>query len=149
RANLNPGAGTRPRVEFQPDPRPLRGRGLHAGRPDSACHNSAERRGEPLRQLAKARSRGEACFFPASVCPVHVRRTAYQLAEYIELVVLFFVHGAALGMWFVPLSTVLDGHGLHAIKPYAFAASAVAAFVSPLFFGAMADRHASPVVVLR
>lgn len=55
----------------------------------------------------------------------------------------------ALGMWFVPLSTVLDAHGLHAIKPYAFATSAVAALVSPLLFGAMADRHLGPVRVLR
>jgi MFS family permease len=70
-------------------------------------------------------------------------------AEYVELVALFFLQGAALGMWFVPLSTVLDAHGLHAIKPFAFAASALAAFVSPLIFGAMADRHASPVKVLR
>ncbi len=52
-------------------------------------------------------------------------------------------------MWFVPLSNVLDAHGLHAIKPVAFATSALAAFVSPLIFGAMADRHASPVKVLR
>src|SRR6059036_1797902 len=69
--------------------------------------------------------------------------------EYTELVALFFIQGAALGMWFVPLSTVLDAHGFHAIKPYAFATSALAAFVSPLIFGAMADRHASPVKVLR
>ncbi len=52
-------------------------------------------------------------------------------------------------MWFVPLSNVLDTHGLNHIRPYAFAASALAAFVSPLIFGAMADRHASPVKVLR
>lgn len=70
-------------------------------------------------------------------------------AEYIELIALFFIQGAALGMWFVPLSTVLDAHGFQEIKPYAFATSALAAFVSPLFFGAMADRHASPVRVLR
>src|SRR2546421_1520427 len=70
-------------------------------------------------------------------------------AEYAELIALFFIQGAALGMWFVPLSTVLDAHGLRPIKPYAFAASALAAFISPLFFGAMADRHASPVKVLR
>ena len=57
--------------------------------------------------------------------------------------------GAALAMWFVPLSSVLQAHGLAQIRPYAFAASAVAAFVSPLLFGAMADRHASPVKVLR
>ena len=70
-------------------------------------------------------------------------------AEYAELVALFFLQGAALSMWFVPLSTVLDANGLHAIKPFAFAASALAAFVSPLIFGAMADRQASPVIVLR
>jgi MFS family permease len=66
-----------------------------------------------------------------------------------ELTALFFLHGMALGMWFVPLSRVLDAHGLTAIKPFAFATSALAAFVSPLIFGAMADRHASPVKVLR
>jgi len=70
-------------------------------------------------------------------------------AEHGELAALFFLHGMALGMWFVPLSTVLDAHGLSGIKPYAFATHAVAAFVSPLVFGAMADRHASPVTVLR
>ncbi|HOP96007.1 MAG TPA: MFS transporter [Verrucomicrobiota bacterium] len=70
-------------------------------------------------------------------------------AEYAEWVVLFFVQGAALGMWLVPLSAVLQQHGLQSIRPYAFATNAVAAFVSPLIFGAMADRHASPVKVLR
>jgi MFS family permease len=79
---------------------------------------------------------------------VRVLRTIRK-AEYAELVALFFLQGAALGMWFVPLSTVLDAHGLHAIKPFAFAATALAAFVSPLIFGAMADRQASPVQVLR
>jgi MFS family permease len=70
-------------------------------------------------------------------------------AEYAELIVLYFMQGAALGMWIVPLSTVLDAHGMRAIRPYAFAATALAAFVSPLIFGAMADRQASPVKVLR
>jgi hypothetical protein len=79
---------------------------------------------------------------------VWVLRTVRK-AEYAELVVLFFLQGAALAMWTVPLSTVLDAHGLHAIKPFAFAAMALAAFISPLIFGAMADRQASPVVVLR
>src|SRR5947209_4702629 len=79
---------------------------------------------------------------------VWVLRTIRK-AEHAELIALFFLQGAALGMWFVPLSSVLDAHGLRAIKAYAFAASAVAAFISPLFFGAMADRHASPVKVLR
>ena len=75
--------------------------------------------------------------------------TTIRRAEYAELVTLFFLQGAALGMWFVPLSTVLDAHGLNAVKPFAFATSAVAAFISPLIFGALADRGASPVKVLR
>ena len=82
------------------------------------------------------------------MCSVRVL-TTIRRSEYAELVTLFFIQGAALGMWFVPLSTVLDAHGLHAIKPFAFATSALAAFVSPLIFGAMADHQASPVVVLR
>ncbi len=82
------------------------------------------------------------------MCSVRVLRTIRK-AEYAELVTLFFLQGAALGMWFVPLSTVLDAHGLRGIKPFAFATTALAAFVSPLIFGAVADRQASPVKVLR
>ena len=55
----------------------------------------------------------------------------------------------ALGMWWVPLTTVLEAEGMHAIRPYAFATSALAALVSPLVFGALADRHLGPVRVLR
>lgn len=54
----------------------------------------------------------------------------------------------AQGMWFVPLSPVLEAYGLAAIRPYAFATSSLAAFVSPLIFGAMADRHMAPARVL-
>ncbi len=75
--------------------------------------------------------------------------TTLRKAEYFELLVLFFIQGAAMAIWFVPLGTILDAHGLHAIKPFAFAASAVAAFISPLMFGAMADRHVPPARVLR
>ncbi len=75
--------------------------------------------------------------------------TTIRRAEYFELIVLFFIHAMAMGMWFVPLSAVLDAHGYGHLRPFAFATSAVAAFVSPLIFGAMADRHAAPVVVLR
>jgi nucleoside transporter len=75
--------------------------------------------------------------------------TTLRRAEYFELIALFFIQAAAMSMWFVPLGTVLDAHGLHALKPFAFATSALAAFVSPLIFGAMADRHAAPVKVLR
>ena len=79
---------------------------------------------------------------------MRVQQTS-RWANYAELGTVFFLHGAAMAMWFVPLSNVLDAHGLHAIKPFAFAASALAAFISPLIFGAMADRHVGPVRVLR
>lgn len=69
--------------------------------------------------------------------------------EYGELTALFFLQSMAIGMWTVPLSMVLKAHNLEGIAPYAFATSALAAFISPLIFGAMADRHASPVAVLR
>ena len=69
--------------------------------------------------------------------------------EYTELAVLFFLHAMAMGMWFVPLSLVLDAHGLQDIKPYAFATSGIAAFISPLIFGALADQRFSPVILLR
>lgn len=75
--------------------------------------------------------------------------TTLRKAEYAELTALFFLQGAAMSVWFVPLGNVLDAHGLHGIKPFAFAASALAAFVSPLMFGAMADRHVPPARVLR
>ena len=78
-----------------------------------------------------------------------MRQSISHLAEYAELTALFFIQGAALGMWFVPLGTVLDAHGLNAIKPLAFGTSAIAALISPLLFGAMADRHAAPERVLR
>jgi nucleoside transporter len=70
-------------------------------------------------------------------------------AEYAELMILFFIQAAAMGIWFVPLGTILDANGLHQIKPFAFAATALAAFISPLMFGAMADRHVPPARVLR
>ncbi len=75
--------------------------------------------------------------------------TTLRKAEYAELMILFFIQAAAMAIWFVPLGTILDAHGLHAIKPFAYAASALAAFISPLIFGAMADRHTPPAVVLR
>ena len=54
-----------------------------------------------------------------------------------------------MGMWFVPLATVLPAYGYGEIKSYVFATSAVAAFISPLIFGALADQRLAPVRVLR
>lgn len=54
-----------------------------------------------------------------------------------------------MAAWFVPLSPVLEACGYPNLPAYAFATSALAALVTPLLFGAIADRHASPVIVLR
>jgi nucleoside transporter len=75
--------------------------------------------------------------------------TTLRKAEYAELMILFFIQAAAMAIWFVPLGTILDAHGMNSIKPFAYAANALAAFVSPLMFGAMADRHVPPARVLR
>jgi len=78
-----------------------------------------------------------------------VLKTRVSRAEHGELAALFFLQAMATAMWIVPLSRLLNAHELSAIQPYAFATTGLAAFVSPLIFGAMADRHASPVLVLR
>lgn len=54
-----------------------------------------------------------------------------------------------MAAWMVPLTLVLNAHGLQSIQPFAFATGALGAMVSPLFFGAMADRAAAPTRVLR
>ncbi|SPE60804.1 Nucleoside:H symporter [Verrucomicrobia bacterium] len=87
-------------------------------------------------------------FSSGSVSPPTVLRTIRR-ADYAELIALFFLQGAASGMWLVPLSALLDAHGLRSIKVWAFATNALAAFVSPLLVGGMADRSGSPVYVLR
>jgi nucleoside transporter len=78
-----------------------------------------------------------------------MQRKFLSSSEYGKLAFLFFLQMMATGMWFVPLTRLLGSHGLTRIIPYAYASSAVAAFVSPLVFGAMADRHVSPARVLR
>jgi MFS family permease len=55
----------------------------------------------------------------------------------------------ATSTWYVPLGTILNAHGLQQISSYAFATTAAGALFSPLLFGAIADRHTSPVVVMR
>jgi len=61
----------------------------------------------------------------------------------------FFFQAQAIALWFVPFSAVLKSHGLASLIPWAFAASGVAAFISPLMTGSLADRHLSATVLLR
>lgn len=82
------------------------------------------------------------------MCPVRVQRVNPKL-EFAELGALFFIQWMGLAAWMVPLTLVLNAHSLQSIQPFAFATTAIAAFVSPLFFGAMADRQMAPTRVLR
>ena len=75
--------------------------------------------------------------------------TTIRKAEYAELVTLFLIQGAAAAMWLVPLTTVLEAYGFASIRAYAYAAMGLAAFISPLIFGAIADHAMSPIKVLR
>lgn len=77
-----------------------------------------------------------------------MQRAAPKL-QFAELGAMFFIQWMGLATWTVPLTLVLRAHGLQDIVPFAFATSGVAAFISPLFFGAMADRQLGPVRVLR
>jgi hypothetical protein len=66
-----------------------------------------------------------------------------------SLAALFFIQAHTTGLWMVTFSNVLKAHGLERTIPYAFSCSAVAAFISPLFVGSLADQHVSPVRLLR
>jgi len=54
-----------------------------------------------------------------------------------------------MGMWSVSFGNVLKAHGYEDIIGYAYACSGVAAFISPLAVGALADQHVSPVRLVR
>ena len=69
--------------------------------------------------------------------------------ERAELATLFFLNAAAAGMWLVPFGNVLNAHGYAAIVPFGYACSGVAAFISPMIFGALADQHIAPARLLR
>jgi MFS family permease len=66
-----------------------------------------------------------------------------------KLAALFFINAAAMGMWSVSFGNVLRTHGFEDIIGAAYACSGVAAFISPLAVGALADQRFSPVVLVR
>src|SRR6478752_1222572 len=63
----------------------------------------------------------------------------------IPLAVLLFLHCAALAAVTVPMSNVLHAHGFSAgTITWAFCASGIAAFISPMLVGFLADRSVAP-----
>lgn len=67
----------------------------------------------------------------------------------VKLAALFFINAAAMGMWSVSFGNVLRTHGFEDIIGAAYACSGVAAFISPLAVGALADQRVSPVRLVR
>ncbi len=65
------------------------------------------------------------------------------------LATLFFCTALPMGMWGVPLANVFAAHGRGHLVPWVLATTSVAAFISPLFVGAMADQRHSPVLLVR
>ncbi|MFT3782097.1 MAG: MFS transporter [Nibricoccus sp.] len=70
-------------------------------------------------------------------------------SSFISLAVVFFFQWCAAGMWNVPFSNILKAAGMAEFIAPAFACNAVAAFVSPLLIGSLADRGFPPVTLLR
>ncbi|MHA3773105.1 MFS transporter [Verrucomicrobiota bacterium sgz303538] len=66
-----------------------------------------------------------------------------------KLCALFCLQAHGIALWYVPFSNVLRANGLEAITHYAFACSSVAAFISPMLVGTLADRHFSAERILR
>lgn len=71
-----------------------------------------------------------------------------SLRERILFCGFFFVLAQAIAMWFVPFANVLKAHKLEWLIPYALASTAIAALISPIVTGAMADRHTSATTLL-
>jgi MFS family permease len=59
----------------------------------------------------------------------------------LRLAALFFIHAQANGMWFMAMSNVLHTHGFDGIVHYTIACYAIAAMISPLVLGSLADQH--------
>ncbi len=85
-------------------------------------------------------------FIPAtSMTPTPASGGAGRL----PLATLFFFTALPMGMWNVPLANVFAAHGRAHLVPWVLATTAVAAFISPLFVGALADQRISSTALLR
>lgn len=61
-----------------------------------------------------------------------------------SLCVLFFLHAAAIAAYAVPFPNVLKAFGLKDLVAYAVGTGSVAAFISPMIAGSLADRRVPP-----
>ncbi len=61
-----------------------------------------------------------------------------------SLCVLFFLHAAAMAAYAVPFPNVLKAYGLKDFAAYAVLTGSIAAFISPMIAGSLADRRVPP-----
>jgi len=66
-----------------------------------------------------------------------------------KLALLFFCTAMPMGMWNVPLANIYAAYDRAHLVPWVLATTAIAAFISPLFVGALADQKVSPTLLLR
>ncbi|MBV6501447.1 MAG: putative nucleoside transporter YegT [Prosthecobacter sp.] len=66
-----------------------------------------------------------------------------------RLALLFFCTAMPMGIWSVPLANVFAAHGKGHLVPWVLSTTAVAAFISPLFVGALADQRMAPTRLFR
>lgn len=69
--------------------------------------------------------------------------------QHAEFAALFFLQCGAIGLWQVCFGNVLTVRGLGSFIPYAYACTALSAFISPLAVGALADQRIAPTQLLR
>jgi MFS family permease len=82
--------------------------------------------------------------------PAECRRVSRgPTPERLKLALLFFLTAHALGLWSINFSTVLEAYGYAHLVADAWATTALAALVSPLIAGALADQRYSTERVLR
>lgn len=74
---------------------------------------------------------------------------AFPPSQHLRLALLFFCTAMPMGIWSVPLANVFAAHGKGHLVPWVLATTATAAFVSPLFVGAMADQRTAPTRLMR
>jgi MFS family permease len=74
---------------------------------------------------------------------------AAPLTSRAKLALLFFFTAMPMGIWNVPLANVFAAYGKGGLVPLVLATSAIAAFISPLFVGALADQRVAPTRLLR
>jgi len=66
-----------------------------------------------------------------------------------RLALLFFFTAMPMGIWSVPLANVFTAYEKGHLVPWVLATTAVAAFISPLFVGALADQRMAPTRLMR